>query len=349
MKAIPHLGWTLCLLTFSWYCLHATPPVTPEPTGFRLTVDLQDGSKIIGRNGGDTLQFRSAVLGEMTLPLERIRSVECRPRTNLVQLTTANGDTLTVQWISKTLRVETAFGNLKLPGNLIRRLAVAREVKPGPRREGLVALWSGEGNGDDSAGNHPATLKNVAFAPGQSGQAFSFAGNGPQPAAMVPYSPELITSNFSFEAWIKPLAQPSNIERQAWVFGQNRGTQLVIRRGIAGVSVAFQFATGMNGWSAVASNREIPLGRFTHVAGTWDGTTLRLYVNGTLNNQSIPGTTPWDSGCEFYIGGTYHPAPGPCETVGQFFTGLIDEVGFYNRALDPAEIQADYEAGRGGD
>jgi hypothetical protein len=347
MKAIPRLGWTLSLLAFSWHCLQAAPTATPGPAGYRLTVDLQDGSKIIGRNGGDTLQFRSAVLGEMTLPLGRIRSVECRPRTNQVQLTTSNGDTLTVQWISKTLRVETAFGNLKLPGNLIRRLTVTREATPGLRREGLVALWSGEGNGDDSAGNHPATLKDVAFAAGKFGQAFSFAGNGPQPAAMISYSPDLIVSNFSFEAWIKPLAQPYNVERQAWVFGQNRGAQLVIRRGIAGVYAAFQFATGMNTWSAVASNHEIPLGRFTHVAGTWDGTTLRLYVNGTLNNQSVPGTTPWDSGCEFYIGGTYHPAPDPCETVGQFFSGLIDEVRFYKRALAPAEIQADYNAGGG--
>ena len=107
-------------------------------------VELQDGSKIIGKNGDDNFQFRSDVLGEMKLPLERIRSIACQPKTNSVQLATVNGDTLTAQFVTKVVRVETAFGSVKLPVNLIRRLTVLPAGKPGQMREGLVALWPGK-------------------------------------------------------------------------------------------------------------------------------------------------------------------------------------------------------------
>ncbi len=40
-------------------------------------LELHDGSKIIGKNGDDNFQFRSDILGEMKLPLERIRSITC--------------------------------------------------------------------------------------------------------------------------------------------------------------------------------------------------------------------------------------------------------------------------------
>ena len=125
--------------------IKAAPVPTNQPAGFRLIIELQDGSKIIGKNGDDNFQFRSDVLGEIKLPLERIRSIACQPKTNSVQLVTVNRDTLTAQFVTKVVRVETAFGNFKLPVNLIRRLTVSPAGKPGQMREGLVALWPGEG------------------------------------------------------------------------------------------------------------------------------------------------------------------------------------------------------------
>ena len=69
------------------------------------------------------------------------------------------------------------------------------------------------------------------------------------------------------------------------------------------------------------------------MALTYDGTTLRLYVNGTQvasragPARSRPPTNP------LWIGGN--------SPYGEYFNGLIDEVRVYNRALTPAEIQAD--------
>jgi len=97
----------------------------------------------------------------------------------------------------------------------------------------------------------------------------------------------------------------------------------------------------------VDSTTDAPIGQWTHLVGTWDGTTLRLYINGALNQYATLNMTPWDSGCPFHIGGVYDPA-GDCEYIGQFFNGLIDEVTYYNQALSAADVSSLYNAGAGG-
>jgi hypothetical protein len=69
------------------------------------------------------------------------------------------------------------------------------------------------------------------------------------------------------------------------------------------------------------------------VAGTYDGSTLRLFVNG-VQVASTPVSGP--------IGSSSGPVRiGGNNLWGEFFQGRIDEVRIYNRALTPAEIQAD--------
>ena len=79
------------------------------------------------------------------------------------------------------------------------------------------------------------------------------------------------------------------------------------------------------------------------MVGSWDGTTLRLYINGVLSAQAVPGATPVDSGRELHIGGSRDGSP-PV----QCFHGLIDEASYYSRALSAAEIQTLYTAGSAG-
>ena len=69
------------------------------------------------------------------------------------------------------------------------------------------------------------------------------------------------------------------------------------------------------------------------MAGTYDGSTLRLFVNGgqvastAMSGAIAPSTGP------LRIGGN--------SLWGEYFQGRIDEVRIYNRALTTAEIQAD--------
>ncbi len=71
---------------------------------------------------------------------------------------------------------------------------------------------------------------------------------------------------------------------------------------------------------------------WTHVALIYDGSTLKMYINGVLQSQTlqISGALDTDSFTSIFIG--RH------ETVGEYFHGLIDNVRVYDRALSADEI-----------
>jgi hypothetical protein len=86
----------------------------------------------------------------------------------------------------------------------------------------------------------------------------------------------------------------------------------------------------VRGTSQVAANT------WTHLATTYDGSRLRLYVNGTLVNTRAQTGKILTSGGVLRIGGN--------SVWPEFFRGRIDEVRIYNRALTAAEIQSDMNA-----
>lgn len=218
-----------------------------------------------------------------------------------------------------------------------------------PAPSGLVAWWKGENNAQDAVGgNNGMLLGETDFTPAEAGQGFNFDGTQPS-CVHIPYNPNLITSNYTVEAWIDPTARVIGGIGQTLIFGQSYGhVQLVVRTGTTGVRVVFQFGIDHYNFYQVQSTNEIPIGQLTHVAGTWDGTKLQLYINGVLNAVNIPGTHPVNSGCDFFIGGFNSPEIDDCQYVGQFFQGMVDELSYYNRALSQSEIASIYHAGSAG-
>jgi hypothetical protein len=82
---------------------------------------------------------------------------------------------------------------------------------------------------------------------------------------------------------------------------------------------------------AVSGTSRLPLSTWTHLAGTYDGSTLRLYVNGNQVAAQTVSAAIRTSTAPLRIGGN--------SIFGQFFRGRIDEVRIYNRALTPSEVQ----------
>jgi hypothetical protein len=74
-----------------------------------------------------------------------------------------------------------------------------------------------------------------------------------------------------------------------------------------------------------------------HVVGSWDGSMMRIYVNGEQKKSAGPFTGSLDTGTGNKYLGRYVSAG--CE-----FNGLIDEVRVWNRALSPEEIRASYDS-----
>jgi hypothetical protein len=76
----------------------------------------------------------------------------------------------------------------------------------------------------------------------------------------------------------------------------------------------------------------LPVNTWTHLAATFDRTTVRLYVNGAQVASQAQTTLLTTSTATLQIGG---------DVYGENFAGRIDEVRIYNRALSAAEIQGD--------
>jgi hypothetical protein len=78
---------------------------------------------------------------------------------------------------------------------------------------------------------------------------------------------------------------------------------------------------------------QLAVNTWTHLAATYDGLNLRLYVNGTqVSSRALTGSMSASTGA-LRIGGN---------TIWQeWFAGLIDEVRVYNRALSATEVAQD--------
>ena len=108
-------------------------------------------------------------------------------------------------------------------------------------------------------------------------------------------------------------------------------------------AVALRPAGGVTvpgGIPGVYSPTSLPVGTWSHLALTYDGSTLRLYVNGTQVATAAATGAISPSASPLSIGGT--------ATYGEWFNGRIDEVRVYRVALSQAEIQADMAAPLGG-
>jgi hypothetical protein len=205
---------------------------------------------------------------------------------------------------------------------------------------GLVSRWSGESNAVDSAGGNTGVLLNGAtFAPGKSGQAFSFNGSGAH--VRVPDNASLhLTNGLTVSAWVNPTdpgySYPIISKWDAvYKYQKSYNTWLSQSKFIFNLCANGDELIGPN--AVLVSAGSVPPNQWTHVAATYDGATMKVYLNGQLDNQVaypygiFPGTN--DLGIGAVVGGI---------PVGQYsypFSGLIDEPAIYNRALSAAEIQ----------
>lgn len=91
-------------------------------------------------------------------------------------------------------------------------------------------------------------------------------------------------------------------------------------------------------------SEQLPPGSWSHVAGAFDGATLRLYVNGEPAGQRNSTFREAPAGRGFFIGCAIADpaADDPAHPGSGFFKGLIADVRVYSRALSAGEIRAQY-------
>ena len=138
----------------------------------------------------------------------------------------------------------------------------------------------------------------------------------------------------TMEAWIYPTSFKSQVWQGNIISKEGTtGTGYMLRAGAGG---KLNINVGSGGpWNELTSSTNVlTLNTWQHVAGTFDGAFLRLYVNGVLTDSiaktvSIVGS----SSVNLYLGES--PA-----YAGRYFPGRIDEVRIWNIVRTQAEIQA---------
>jgi parallel beta-helix repeat protein len=208
-----------------------------------------------------------------------------------------------------------------------------------PPPSGMVAWYPGDDNTSDIVGGNNGTLEGGAtFAPGLVSDAFSLNVNGYVQAS---YSQNLDpATGITVDAWVNPSSQqgPASIVNHRPV-ANNTGYTLEQRFTQDGTVLWNVFVSGVS--VSVVSNTTLPLNAWTHVTGTFDGSTSRLYFDGIeVGNATASGTIDASPGADLEIGRNI--------AAGQLFAGLIDEVEIFNRALSASEIQVIVNAGSAG-
>lgn len=232
--------------------------------------------------------------------------------------------------------------------------------------QGLVCWWRAEGDASDYVGlNPPYTVEHVAFAPGKVGEAWEFNGT----TSRLFYNswqqwPGLDVGTqgaFTFEGWFQAnhtdTLQYLISSYKDFTWSPGIGTFVAIGpggslQGNVGAVVRTGTKTYVVSYLVETESGVIRPGAWTHFAFTYNHSTrvANLYVNGTLRASTV---LPWigylghdvrlitDAG--FWIGGL-----GYNEMNLGLYSGRIDELSVYSRALTPDQIAAIYAAGESG-
>ncbi|PYK84022.1 MAG: hypothetical protein DME40_20010, partial [Verrucomicrobia bacterium] len=97
-----------------------------------------------------------------------------------------------------------------------------------------------------------------------------------------------------------------------------------------------------SGFPYITGGLDVLDGNFHHIAGSWDGSTMWLYVDGAVQG-TVANSTPANNTRALNVGFAWGAG-----TPLRFFRGIVDELEIFSRALSQAEIQAIYGAGSAG-
>lgn len=151
---------------------------------------------------------------------------------------------------------------------------------------------------------------------------------------------------YTLEAWVYPTRNPgannwTGIFDRESNAGSGRDGYNLYFLGSVGTDTYFfteRFTSGTYNQSSVTLSQSITVNNWHHIVGTYDGTTLSLYRNGSL--VGTPATT---------TGNITNTSKSLTIGVrgGNYFGGRISNTKIYNRALTTTEIQQNFNALRG--
>lgn len=185
---------------------------------------------------------------------------------------------------------------------------------------GLVACYEFEADARDGGPNAlDPTTSNVAFAPGKVGMALV---SGDESSLEVANTPLIDVSALTIEAWIQPSQLPNAGERMGIVDVEGQYGFFLHPEG--------QIQCTAGGGQQIAAN--IQVGRWTHVACTYDGANRLVYVDGVVISTATGGPLPTNGTMGMTIAA--NNGPGAASRL----IGMVDQLRLWSRALTGNEI-----------
>jgi PKD repeat protein len=190
----------------------------------------------------------------------------------------------------------------------------------------LVASYGFGGNANDASGNgnNGTAIGGVTYVNSMTRPAANFDGSTGY--IYVPDSPSLSLNSFTLAAWINPSS----------IGGGNR----IVEKGNSESYYLYLSSDGNplvgfydGAYHDVLSPAVLQTNTWCFIAGTYDGSTLKLYVNGDpVNSVELSSTSPMQTSDPLIIGWKFNGI------VDDHFSGLIREVRVYNYALTQLEV-----------
>jgi chitodextrinase len=213
--------------------------------------------------------------------------------------------------------------------------AAAATTQPAPPTSGTRAEYAfSEGSGtttaDASGNSNTGILANgPAWTAGKYGNALSFDGVNDYVSAADASALDLGATG-TIAAWVRL----DTLGRWHGVIAKGNANDDAVHNYALEITSgnAFRCILGNGGsYRRIDGTTPATTGQLTHLACTWDGSALRLYINGVLNTSTAQNFTPAPNTAPLFIG----QFGGNADRL----DGIIDEVVVYNRALSAAEIQ----------
>lgn len=240
---------------------------------------------------------------------------------------------------------------------------ISAQASCDPPPSGIVSWWPAEGNANDIIGTNNGTLMNgTGFTNGEVGMAFNL--NGVNNFVLVNLaSPTNLDigegGGFTIEGWINPASLSSSMmlvqyERVLGGVGSDVGIQFAMNANAASGLLPGCLSANLVDTSEAShifgsAANVLTAGVWQHVAVTYDKTSgiAVLYTNGVPTAQANLGVfTPQTIFTNVLLGATTdYSSPTSPRNV---FSGQMDEMSMYNRALGSNEIAAIYQAGSAG-
>lgn len=334
MKATVFVLFATCCL------LNPLPPLANDQP-LRLSVDLTDGSRVIGTSRNESIRIKTD-FGNQQVSLRLVDQVRWKQDREHVVLEFPNGDRLTGAVIPEIVQLNTLFGEAKISMEHIALLKpipaafTALQTLDGlilhlsfdehPQR-GIVPSRVGELYGKQRGGQW--------IRPGHRGGAFHFTRDND--SIVLADHDSLRPRKLTISVWVNPDGATPHSSSYRGILAKSTSGNWTGGFGLARFPGSPDVHFFVNYYGSETAHAAVPDNTWTHLVGTYDEQTLTLYVNGVKASSVMPQS----------YGGPIQHGPSPM-LIGQApdgygWFGKLDDVMLFNRVLSADEIQRLYQ------